>query len=68
MSLNRFVAKETIHTQAVRCQTSLTMAALSIATDDRTAAIEQLHLASEAIDNILNILDELRERPPMEGT
>ena len=68
MSLNQFVAKETIHTQAVRCQTSLTMAALSMATDDRTASVEQLKKASDAIETILGILDELRERPPMEGT
>jgi len=62
--LNPFVAKEVIHTHAVRCQTSLTMAALSMATDDRTTVIENLQIATEEIEHILSVLDELRERPP----
>lgn len=59
--------KEIIHTQALLCQSALTEAALCLSVDNRDAAVEHLQQASHAIGRVLSVLDQLRERPPMEG-
>ena len=65
--LNPFVGKEVIHTQSLLCQSAIVEAALCISSRNESAAIEHLQQASFAIERVLKVLDELRERPPREG-
>ena len=67
MMLNPFVGKETVHTQAVLCESAIANAVMCISPDNNPEAVEHLQRASSAIQRVLKILDELRERPKMEG-